>query len=172
LALIVMVSVLFAVADRASAAPVLTVTPITWNVVGLDSNKVTDGTDTFPVGVRACNVGNATASNVQATMVWDSVNALISLSGPSVLTEASVAAGACSDFYFNVKVSRSASAYDTTRAYHVNVTATGVAAVSTPANRELYVEHLVSQNRNFITQISGAAGVNDPAPTTVYVGQT
>ena len=37
-----------------------------WNVVGLDSNKTSVGPDTFPIGVRACNVGDQTATNVQA----------------------------------------------------------------------------------------------------------
>jgi uncharacterized repeat protein (TIGR01451 family) len=39
-----------------------------------------------------------------------------------------------------------------------------VAAVSTPTPRELYVEHLVSQNRNAVISFSG--------PTTVELGQT
>jgi len=36
----------------ALAAPVLTIAPITWNVVGLDSNDVTTGPENFPVGAR------------------------------------------------------------------------------------------------------------------------
>ena len=37
-----------------SAAPGLTITPITWNVVGLDSNEVSVGPADFPVGARVC----------------------------------------------------------------------------------------------------------------------
>src|SRR5687767_14370757 len=36
----------------AQAAPVLTITPLTWNVIGLDSNRPATGPDTFPVGAR------------------------------------------------------------------------------------------------------------------------
>ena len=42
------------------AAAELTINPITWNVIGLDSNNVSVGPNNFPVGVRACNpVGNS-----------------------------------------------------------------------------------------------------------------
>ncbi|KAF0109496.1 MAG: hypothetical protein FD147_2230 [Chloroflexi bacterium] len=34
------------------AAPSLTITPLTWNVIGLDSNNVNVGPNTFPVGAR------------------------------------------------------------------------------------------------------------------------
>ena len=49
----------------------LTVTPLTWNVIGLDSNDVTVGPDTFPVGARVCNNGDSPAVNVQAAFSWD-----------------------------------------------------------------------------------------------------
>ena len=49
----------------------LTVTPITWNVVGLDSNAPATGPDTFPVGARVCNSGSQTANAVTATLVFD-----------------------------------------------------------------------------------------------------
>src|SRR5678816_3685692 len=42
---------------------VLTVTPITWNMMGLDSNDVTKGPNVFPVGVRIANTGDVTATN-------------------------------------------------------------------------------------------------------------
>src|SRR5207249_478209 len=51
-----------------------------------------------------------------------------------------------------------------TRGYHITASATGFSAVSTPTPRELYVEKIISQNRNSVNSISG--------PTTVYVGQT
>src|SRR5262249_42130264 len=51
-----------------------------------------------------------------------------------------------------VDVTQTAAAYDTTRSYHI--TATDVSGtVSTPTPRELYVEHLISQNRNSITDV-------------------
>jgi len=38
----------------------LTITPLTWNVIGLDSNNPNVGPNNFPVGVRACNPGTST----------------------------------------------------------------------------------------------------------------
>jgi uncharacterized repeat protein (TIGR01451 family) len=159
-------------ASIASGAPALTVEPIAWDVIGLDSNDVSDGPSTFPVAARACNVGTDPATSVVASVVWDSVNAFIDLSGPSSLGVDSIAAGGCHDFYFNVQIQRDADAYDTTRAYHIEVTADGVSTVSTPVPRQLLVERLVSQNRNRIDAITGAGGIGDLAPTTVYVGET
>lgn len=40
----------FVGAEPAHAAAALTVTPITWDVIGLDSNKVSTGPNVFPVG--------------------------------------------------------------------------------------------------------------------------
>ena len=156
----------------AEAAPVLTVQPITWNVIGLDSNRPNVGPDTFMVGARACNAGDADATDVTATFVWDGANPYIGLAGPATVSTETVAAGECFDFYFEVVVSRTAAAYDTTRAYHISVSADDVAAVNTPAGRELYVEHLVSQNRNSVQAITGPGGLGDPPATTVFVGET
>lgn len=161
-----------AIPTAAHAAVTLTVTPITWNVIGLDSNKVIVGPDTFVVGARACDTGSTAASNVVATLVWDSTNALINLSGPGSLSTSSLGAGRCYDFHFNVVITRNGLAYDSVRRYHISVSADGVGAVSTPTPRELYVEHLVSQNRNHVEAITGPGGIGDPPPTTVYVGQT
>ena len=137
------------------AAAILTIEPLTWNVIGLDSNNVNVGPNHFPVGARVCNTGDTPATNVNAIFVWDSANALIDLR-PGTLTSLSVASlanGGCMDFYFEVEVTRNASAYDTTRNYHIAVTADGGLSVSTPTPRVLYVEHLVSQNRNAVTDV-------------------
>src|SRR5688572_6583278 len=63
--------------SSAFAAAVLTVTPITWNVIGLDSNNVNVGPNHFPIGARVCNTGSPAATTVAATLVWDSANAYI-----------------------------------------------------------------------------------------------
>ncbi len=63
-----------------------------------------------------------------------------------------IGAGQCKDAYFEVDVTQTAAAFDTTRRYHI--TATDVSgSVSTPTPRELYVEHLISQNRNSVTDV-------------------
>ncbi len=141
----------------AHAAAELEITPLTWNVIGLDSNNVSVGPNTFPVGARVCNVGDAAATDVVSSFVWDSgTDTYIALRSGS-LTEFttsngfsvdSLAAGDCYDFYYEVAVTRTAASYDQTRRYHITASAQGIAEVSTPTPRELLVERLISQNRN------------------------
>ena len=123
----------------AHAAAILTIQQITWNVIGLDSNKVESGPDDFPVGVRVCNTGDAPATNVSSKFYWDDAvysgmftsspdaNPYINLrdgtlqeyktaNGHSVAT---LAAGACTDFYYEVVINRTSAAYDKVRGYLV-----------------------------------------------------
>ena len=149
--------------SEAVAAPSLTITPLTWGTAGLDSNSVGSGPNVFPVGARVCNTGNATATNLASAFVWDSANALVNLraGSNSSLSVATVAAGACVDLYYEIEITRSSAAYDTTRRFHITATADTLAAISTPIPREIYVEHLVSQNRNSVTGIK-LNGINIP----------
>ena len=49
----------FLVPIASHAATTLTVTPIAWNVIGLDSNNPAVGPANFPIGARVCSsVGN------------------------------------------------------------------------------------------------------------------
>ena len=159
-----MLLLFFGVLGVQSAYAGLTITPTTWNVIGLKSNDVTSGPNSFQVGARVCNTGGAPVTNVSSSFVWDSSNAFINLSGPSTINVPSLAAGGCVDFYYSAVVTRTSSAYNTTRGYHITVTGDSVASVSTPTPRELYVEKIISQSRNSVNSITG--------PTTVYVGQT
>jgi hypothetical protein len=175
--LVILITVLIAAVFQpqysALAATTLTVTPITWNIIGLDSNNVNVGPNDFPIGARVCNTGAAVAVNVTATFVWDSANALINIRpGTSTnLSVSSLAIGACTDFYFEVEVTRNPAAYDTIRRYHIAVTADGGASTgSTPTPRELYVEHLISQNRNTVSDIQ--YGLTIPTLTSVASGGT
>src|SRR5829696_3099749 len=162
--IVLIVGLAFQPQSIASAAASLSVTPITWNVIGLDSNNVNVGPNHFPVGARVCNTGDAAATNVTSTFVWDSANPLIDRR-PGTLPDfdaspvPSLAPTNCHDFYYEVEVTRDPAAYDTTRRYHITATADGLGTVSTPTPRELYVEHLVSQNRNSVTGIK-LNGVN------------
>ena len=62
----------------------------------------------------------------------------------------------CADFYFEVEVTRNC------RGVRYNVDDITITAdfrrnihlISTPTPRELYVEHLISQNRNTVSDIS------------------
>ena len=147
-----------------SAYAGLTVTPVSWNVVGLDSNNPTVGPDTFQVGARVCNTGGTAVNSIVGVFIWDSTNAFINLSGASTLNLSSLNAGACTDFYYPVTITRSSLAYNATRSYHIAVSATGISTITTPTPREIYVEKIISQNRNSVNSIVG--------PTTVFVGQT
>jgi len=50
--ILVLLLSLFQPQTTASAAAVLTITPLTWNIIGLDSNNVNVGPNNFPVGAR------------------------------------------------------------------------------------------------------------------------
>ena len=63
-----------------------------------------------------------------------------------------------------MQITRTTAAFDAARRFHITAVGDGVPQVSTPAPREIYVEHLVSQNRNSVLSVVG--------PTTVYQGGT
>jgi LPXTG-site transpeptidase (sortase) family protein len=144
------------------ALTTLTVTPLTWNVIGLDSNNVNVGPNHFPVGARVCNTGGEVATDVTASFQWDSADPYINLR-PGTLSSINLGtlnAGSCADAYFEVEVTRNSSAYNHTRRYRINVTAGNVTGtVSSPTPRELFVEYLVSQNRNAVTDVQYGTSV-------------
>src|SRR5438105_10193467 len=88
----------------AHASPILTITPLTWNVVGLDSNSPATGPDTFPVGARVCNTGDQTATAVSTDFAFDSANAFVNLDGATTSALGDIAAATCRDSYFQVVV--------------------------------------------------------------------
>lgn len=162
----------------AALAASITATPLTWNIVGLDSNTPSTGPNRFPVGTRICNTGNASTGIVTATYLWDSVNAYIALRSGSLSTinVGPIAAGSCADAYFEVDVDKTSglSPFNTTRKYRVIATdaLSGSTAV-TPTGRELYVERLISQNRNGVDYIKlNGAAVPAGAGMTLVVGNT
>ena len=157
-------ALLFVLAAWQTAHASLSVTPATWNVVGLDSNNVNAGPNSYLVGVLVCNTGGAAVTNLTGTLVWDSSSIYINTTGLNPVTYPSLAAGACTNVYFNVVITRTTAAYDATRRYHIEITADGEPLYSTPTPREIYVERLVSQNRNETLSITG--------PSSVAIGQT
>src|SRR6266487_1681328 len=165
-----------------SAAAILKIEPITWNIVGLDSNNVTVGPNHFPVGARVCNKGDTAATNISSTFVWDSADSFVNLRSGTLSNftgtnaVSSLAPDTCTDFYYEIQVERDPNAYNPnshTRRYHITATADGLGTVSTPMPRELYVEHLISQNRNTVSDVR-LDGVSIPAGGTMnlMVGQT
>lgn len=160
----------------ASAAVSLALEIITWNVVGLDSNNVNVGPNKFPLGARVCNTGATDATNVVVDFHWDDANddytgdPYINLrSGSlSVISLSSVPAGTCKDAYFEVAVTRNSNAYKKTRDYFITVDSDQTGLISTPKPREIFVEYLISQNRNATDGIS--YGTNESSLTSVGAG--
>ncbi len=191
-------------ASDAHAASSLSVTPLTWNVVGLRSNVSNSkpGPDRFPVGSRVCNssaAGVTTASDVRTRFAFEG-NGNSSQSGFSLDNSISIdtlgdlAPGACADSYYNVLLEQSPSNRGHFREYFVeacegacsdsgtspsgNSKAQYPPASGTGNTRGLYIERLVSQNRNVTRKISGPGGCNydytdcDAIPTNLKVGDT
>jgi hypothetical protein len=153
-----------AVGEPQQAGAAVAVIPITWGVIGLDSTNVNVGPNAFPVGVRITNTGDQTATNLSASFAFTTANAHVDVDGPSTVKVASLAPGARSDVYFNVRITRTTAAYDTARRFVVTVAGDNIATATSPSPREVYVAKLVAQNRNSIAGITG--------PTSVVVGDT
>lgn len=144
------------------AAASLTIEPITWNVIGLDSNNVNVGPNNFPVGARVCNTGDTALTEVVVDFVWN--DGLDEYTGDtwinlrngslSVIFVGDLAVGECYDAYFEVTVTRVATAYNKTRDYQITADSFETDPVSTPLGREIYVEYLVSQARNGVNYIA------------------
>jgi LPXTG-site transpeptidase (sortase) family protein len=170
----ILVANLFVPQFTAKGAPTLTINSITWGVVGLDSNNVSVGPNEFPAGARVCNTGTSAANNLVSTFVWDSSNTYINTQSGSqtTLTQTSLAAGSCVDFYYNVEVTRSSSAYFASRDYHITIDSDETSLQTTPMGYELYVEKLVSQNRNSVNSITCTDCLGTYPNYTVVVGNT
>jgi LPXTG-site transpeptidase (sortase) family protein len=158
-------------AQRVAAAPDMSVVPIAWNTIGLDSNDVSVGPQNFPVGATVCNTGDVTLTNVTAAFFFDSVNSYIDLRAGTddtlpVSGVISLDPDVCHDFYYEVTVTRDAAAFDTARQYHITASSAETGPVSTPQPRELYVEHLLSQNRNSVDDVK-LDGVSVPVDGTM-----
>lgn len=141
----------------------LTVTPLTWNIIGLDSNNPALGPRDFPIGARVCS--DIDTGNVSVDLVWESSNPNVDIRPGSLdsLIIDSIAANTCADAYYEVEVNPIVAAFDTTRRYRIDATDAGGTA-SSPTPREVYVEHLISQNRNAITGVRVGATPADLAP--------
>ncbi len=147
-----------------AATDSLTITPIEWNVVGLDSNKPEDeGPNKFVVGARVCNITGTDVSDVTMTWQWTSANVFVDIEGALVKTSDVIPANSCENRWWTIEVQRTTDAHDTTRSFVITASAPDVNPVSTPTTREIYVESLISQNRNEALSVSG--------PTAVTVGQ-
>jgi hypothetical protein len=91
-------------------------------------------------------------TQVSVDFVWDSAATnYINLNDSSSRIVPAIAAGQCAQVYFQVKVTPVPAAFHQSRSYHITaVDASGTA--SSPVPRQLYVESLLSQNRNSIEE--------------------
>ena len=163
--------------SRAAAGP-LTVTPVTWDVLGLDSNNVNTGPAAFPVGVRVCNTGSDPATNVVGTWSWKTAQGSFTAPAEGATAEVgTMTAAECRQVFFEVQLNRNPSSRKKSRDYQITVTGDGGLSASGP-RRTLYVQPLVSQSRNSTKKLAGPGGCNltytvcDPAPLNLVVGRT
>ncbi|MDT8410068.1 MAG: hypothetical protein RQ741_10750, partial [Wenzhouxiangellaceae bacterium] len=150
---LVMAAIVFA--GPATAA--LTLTPITWDLVGLDHNRpLTEGPELFPVGARVCSDADTT-DPVRVDHVWDNPDDTWIDNRPGSLTSLTfdpLLAGECRDAYFELQLTRGAGAFGQSRAYRIVASTDGGSVTGqTPTPRQIFVERLVSQNRNATQQI-------------------
>ncbi|MCC6129442.1 MAG: hypothetical protein IT186_05900 [Acidobacteria bacterium] len=175
----------------------LSVTPITWPTVGLDSNNVTAGPQHFPVGARVCAVGGA-VTNVKSEFIkvdWSGAGTctdqLSGLTGPCVdlrpgtlqkytanginLDSTGVSNPKCYDFYYEAEVKRDTNAYYKQGLYKVQATGTvGVSTTVTVDGPDRYIgaEYLISQSRTSITGIKYGTTIPATGPPYLAAGGT
>lgn len=178
----------FLALPASSFASGLSVSVVTWDILGVKSNNTGLSTGPgpgFPVGVKVCNTTGSAVSDVETAFAFTSANSYISVSGLSTDTIGSLSAsgspGDCAYSYYSIDVSRVSAARGTNRSYQITAydNTGGPATVDgTTGTRTLYVQSLIAQNRNTTHKISGPGGCNadytvcDPAPTNLVVGQT
>ncbi len=157
---VILTSVLFGSTPVQADPVAFTVTRAGWNVVGLDSNDVTAGPNQFPQSAKVCNTSTDTvATGVQVSWSWTSNNALINLDGDDTKVVGDLAASACATVWWTVTVTRDAAAYDTSRTYSLSAN-DGGSATAISSSQLVYVEHLISQNRNVVNGVTGPASVS------------
>jgi len=161
----------------ALAASGLTITPTTWDVIGLDSNRPASGPKYFPVGVNVCKANGEPTGDVTVNFVWDSVDATyikIRAGTLSSLVIPQMTAGTCADSRFEVEITQVAAAYGKNRPYHITATNNlNAQSVSTAVPRQLYIEYLISQNRNTVISYTiGGVAVTPGGSVNLQVGST
>jgi hypothetical protein len=175
--LFLFVAALFLPLLDASALKQLSIEPITWDIIGLDSNNVSVGPNHFPIGARVCNTGDELVENVKSEFFFDTPDAYIYLRPGTASSYTAdgidLLPAECADFYYEVEVDRDSDAYEHTRDYHITAWADDTAIVSTPQPRELFVEYLISQSRNSVSDVL-LDGTSVPAggTMTLVVGET
>ncbi|MGD9627403.1 MAG: carboxypeptidase regulatory-like domain-containing protein, partial [Methanobacteriales archaeon] len=133
----------------------LTLTKGSWDTIGLDHNNVNQGPNQYLVQIRVTNNALTTATNVTANFTWTTTNPYINLAPNENATKnlGDIPAGATVDALYLIEITRTSTAYDTSRNYTVTVAGTNTGTSDTITG-SLYVQKLVSQNRNDVLSIT------------------
>lgn len=139
----------------------LNLTKGSWDTLGLDHNNVNVGPNQYLIQIRVRNDALTTANNVTANLTFTSTNPYIYLATNETPNKyiGDIAPGTTVDVFYLVEVSRNTAAYLTSINYTVTVGGTNTGSADT-INGTLYVEKLVSQNRNDVVSIT----VSNPTP--------
>ncbi len=115
---------------RRGAIISLTVEPITWDVIGLDSNAPTAGPKYFPVGVRITNTSGSPIRRIDGNLQLGSEPAYEIAARnfgdtQSRGTLAAAGTGDSVDAYFEVEITQEAAAIGTYGSYYIRGTRPG-----------------------------------------------
>ena len=140
----------------------LTLTKGSWDTIGLDHNNPGTGPNQYLIQVRITNNALTTATNVTANLTWTTTNLYIDLApGETPIKNlGDILAGATVDVFYLIEIQRTSLAYGASRNYTVTAAGTNTGTPDTITGT-LYVEGLMSQNRNRIISIT--ASNNTPA---------
>ncbi|MFA6587869.1 MAG: SdrD B-like domain-containing protein [Patescibacteria group bacterium] len=153
-----------------SAATTLGVQILSWNILGVDSNKpVSAGPHSFLIQARVTNSGASVATGVESNFTWGTGTSYLSLVSASSFPLNSINPGESKDVFYVVKVtppttpdSPSNDVFDKTKQFTISVTTPD--APTNSAGQTLIIENLVSQNRNSVYSAT-------ISPTSPLVGQ-
>ena len=133
----------------------LTLTKGSWDTIGLDHNNVNQGPNQYLVQIRVTNNALTTANNVTANFTFTTTNPYINLAPNENATKnlGNIPPGVTIDVFYLIEITRTSAAYDTSRNYTVTIAGTNTGTPDTITGR-LYVQKLVSQNRNNVLSIT------------------
>jgi len=146
--------------------PPLEITKGSWDTAGLDSNNVNVGPNQTIIQFRVKNPDPInTAHDVTANFAWTSTNTYINLAPgeTTVKNIGDILPGETKDVFYLVEITRNSGAYLTSRNYQVTIQGSDT-PLYTPTG-SIYVEKLLSQNRNDVTGIY-------ISPSMPHVGET
>jgi|GEM_PF-700632 len=151
------------------AAPILSIEPLTWNIIGLDDEDMNSGPNTYPIGARVCNSGDEAAQALLFTLVWEEENLNISQIGPISFNLTQLDATQCRDFYFQVLVNRTVDAYTANREFHFRLESSNHSTIETEANTEIYVQPYLNEENQPDDNMSSFVIAG---PSTIELGHT